>query len=147
VYQSSTKHILAFVKENNPKTYIEDRFDKTKQPAGDPDCKLGCKRRHNQKKKQPLGQDPPPTPNTNPQPGEKVPFGEFFWGYGSGVVVTKIPGWGELVLAELTQTFDRADVSYFFPLMTLTEQRLGFCPRFGTFDSGFDAWCARSRAL
>ena len=40
-----TKHILAWVKENNPKANVPDRFNKTKQPAGDPDCKLGCKRR------------------------------------------------------------------------------------------------------
>ncbi len=135
-----TKHILAWVKENNPKAYVEDRYDKTRQPAGDPDCKLGCKRRHNKKKKQPLGQEAPPTPKTNPQPGENFKFGDFYWGYGSGVVVTKVPDWGELVLAELTQSFDRADVSYFFPLMTTTEQRLGFLPRFATFDAAFDAW-------
>ena len=42
-----TKHIIAWVKENNPKAYVDDRYDKTQQPAGDPDCKLGCKRRHN----------------------------------------------------------------------------------------------------
>ena len=135
-----TKHILAWVKENNPKAYVEQRFDKTKQPPGDPDCKLGCKRRHNQKKKQPLGQEPLPTPTTNPKPGEGVKFGEFYWGYGSGIVVSKVPGWGEMVLAELTQTFDKADVSYFFPLMAVVEQRLGFRPRFATFDAAFDAW-------
>ena len=136
-----TKHILAWVKENNPKAYIEDRFDKTRQPSGDPDCKLGCKRRHNQKKKQqPLGQEPPTTPTTNPQPADNVKIGEFYWGYGSGVVAAKAPGWGELVLAELTQTFDKADVSYFFPLMAVTEQRLGFRPHFGAFDAAFDAW-------
>jgi hypothetical protein len=135
-----TKHILAWVKENNPKAYVEERYNKAKQPPGDPDCKLGCKRRHNQKPKQPLGQEAPPTPTTNPQPAEHVKLGEFYWGYGSGVVVAKIPGWGELVIAELTQTFDQADVSYFFPLMTVTEQRLGFRPRFATFDAAFDAW-------
>jgi hypothetical protein len=135
-----TKHIIAWVKENNPKTYIEDRFDKTKQPAGDPDCKLGCKRQHNKRKKQPLGQDAHPTPTTNPQSAEFVKVGEFYWGYGSGVVVTKVPAWGEVVLAELTQTFDQADVSYFFPLMNQTVQILGFKPRFGTFDAAFDAW-------
>ena len=43
-----TKHILAWVKENNPKAYVSDRYAKTKQPKGDPDCKLGCKKRHNQ---------------------------------------------------------------------------------------------------
>lgn len=135
-----TKHILAWVKENNPKAYVDHRFDKTLQPPGDPDCKLGCKRKHNQKKKQLLGLDPPPTPTTNPQPGEKVKFGDFYWGYGSGVVVCKVPGWGEVVLAELTQTFDKPDVSYFFPLLASTEKRLGFRPRFATFDAAFDAW-------
>lgn len=136
-----TKHILAWVRENNPKAYVEDRYDKTKQPAGDPDCKLGCKRQHNHRKKpQPLGQEPPPTPRTNPLAGEDLKLGEFYWGYGSGVVATKVPGWGEMVLAELTQTFDQADVSYFFPLMTVTEQRLGFRPRFAACDAAFDAW-------
>jgi hypothetical protein len=135
-----TKHILAWVKENNPKTYVEERYDKHKQPAGDPDCKLGCKRQHNQRKQLPLGQEPPPTPKVNPLSGENLKLGEFYWGYGSGVVATKVPEWGEMVLAELTQTFDQADVSYFFPLMTVTEQRLGFRPRFAAFDAAFDAW-------
>jgi hypothetical protein len=55
-------------------------------------------------------------------------------------VVVKVPDYGEFVIAELTQTFDRADVSYFFPLLQKTEQILGFRPRFGTFDAAFDAW-------
>lgn len=136
-----TKHILAWVKENNPKAYVEDRYDKHKQPAGDRDCKLGCKRQHNHRKPpQRLGQEPPPTPTTNPLAGEDLKLGEFYWGYGSGVVVTRVPGWGEFVLAELTQTFDQADVSYFFPLMAQVEERLGFRPRFGAFDAAFDAW-------
>jgi len=135
-----TKHILAWVKENNPKAYVEKRFDKTKQPAGDPDCKLGCKRTHNRREKQDIGEDVSVTPRTNPQPADHFKPGDFYWGYGSGVVVTKIPGWGEMVIAELTQTFDQADVSYFFPLMSQTELRLGFKPRFGTFDAAYDAW-------
>jgi len=111
-----TKHILAWVKENNPKAHLEVRFDKTQQPAGDPDCRLGCKRQHNHRKPpQPLGQEPPSTPKNYPLPGEALKLGEFYWGYASGVVATKVPGWGEVVLAELTQTFDQADVSYFFP--------------------------------
>lgn len=132
-----TKHILAWVKENNPKVYVENRFDKTQQPKGDPDCKLGCKRRHNQHTSQ---TDLPATPTTNPLPADRVQVGEFYWGYGSGIVVGKVPDQGEFVLAELTQTFDQSDLSYFFPLMTRTEQVLGFKPRFGTFDAAFDAW-------
>jgi hypothetical protein len=142
-----TKHVIAWVKENNPKAYVENRYDKTKQPPGDPDCRLGCKRRHNRKAKQPLGQDPSPgleppggTPTRNPVPGGKRKIGEFYWGYGSGVIAVKVPGWGEFVLAEMTQPFDQSDVTYFFPLMDRVEQRLGFRPRFGTFDAAFDAW-------
>ena len=44
-------------------------------------------------------------------------------GYASGIITTKVPDWGEFVLAELTQTFDHGDATYFFPLMTLTERR------------------------
>jgi len=129
-----TKHILAWVKENNPKAYVPDRFNKHKQPMGDPDCKLGCKRKHNRQVAEPA------TPTQNPLPASTVAVGEFYWGYGSGVIVVKVPDWGEFVLAEMTQTFDKSDVSYFFPLMQQTEQRLGFRPRFGTFDAAFDAF-------
>ena len=44
-----TKHILAWVKENNPKAYVDNRFLKNQQPKGDPDCRLGCKRKHNKR--------------------------------------------------------------------------------------------------
>lgn len=129
-----TKHILAWVIENNPKAYIEGRrYDKTQQPKGDPDCKLGCKRKHNRRKKG--VEQPASTPASKPVPAEKFDFGEFYWGYGSGVVAIKIPGLGEFVLAELTQTFDKPDVSYFFPLMDTVERRLGYKPRCGTFDA------------
>ncbi len=134
-----TKHILAWVKENNPKAYIKEseRFDKNRQPNGDPDCRLGCKRRRNQRAS---SKEPPPTPPDNPVPANTVSVGEYYWGYASGVVATKVPGWGEFVLAELTQPFDRSDVSYFFPLMADVERRLGFRPKFGAFDAAFDAF-------
>lgn len=130
-----TKHIIAWVKENNPKAYVRERFNKHKQPAGDPDCKLGCKRRHNRQLA-----EPPITPSKNSVPAKTMTVAEYYWGYGSGVVVVKVPEWGEFVLAEMTQPFDKSDVSYFFPLMRQTEQRLGFRPRFGTFDAAFDAF-------
>jgi hypothetical protein len=132
-----TKHIVAWVKENNPKAYVNDRYKKDKQPAGDPDCKLGCKRRRNLVI--PLD-DPLPTPPDNPVSARNVSVGEYYWGYASGVVATKVPGWGEFVLAEFTQPFNKSDVSYFFPLMEATERRLGFRPHFGAFDGGFDGF-------
>ena len=133
-----TKHIIAWVKENNPKAYQKrsERFDKTRQPAGDPNCRLGCKRKHNQR----AAKESAMTPLQDAVPAKGLRIGEYYWGYGSGVVATKVPGWGEFVLAELTQPFNCSDVSYFFPLMADTERRLGFRPPFGTLDAAFDAW-------
>lgn len=128
-----TKHILAWVKENNLKAYVADRFNKDKQPRGDPDCRLGCKRRHNRVVLS-------TTPTRNPLSAHRARVGEYYWGYGSGVVVAKVPDYGEFVLAEMTQPFDCGDLTYFFPLMQQTEERLGYRPRFATFDAAFDAW-------
>ena len=126
-----TKHIVAWVRENNRKEFIkEGRFDKDHQPAGDPDCKLGCKRRRNQQTPAKEGRSAT----------EKVSIGEYYWGYASGVVATKVPGVGEFVLAELTQTFDHGDATYFFPLMEQVERRLGFRPPFGAADAAFDSF-------
>jgi hypothetical protein len=134
-----TKHILAWVKENNPKTYLEnnERYDKTRQPTGDPDCRLGCKKRRNQSN---TSQEGLPTPKETPVPASTVKVGQWYWGYATGVVATKVPGWGEFVLAEYTQPFNCSDVSYFFPLMEDTTRRLGFHPRYGAFDAAFDTW-------
>ncbi len=91
---------------------------------------MGCKRRRNQH-----------TPTKEGQPvSAKVSVGEYYWGYASGAVATKEPDCGEFVLAELTQTFDFGDSTYFLPLMAQVEQRLGCRPRFGTADAAFDAW-------
>jgi hypothetical protein len=135
-----TKHIIAWVKENNPKAYIEGgRYNKERQPAGDPDCRLGCKRKTNQAKGQ-TAIETWPTPQTNPVPASHLEVGEYYWGYASGIVATKVKNWGEFVLAELTQPFDQSEVSYFYPLMADTERRLGRPPRFGAFDAAFDAF-------
>jgi hypothetical protein len=132
-----TKHVIAWVKENNPKAYLkEGRYHKNRQPAGDPDCRLGCKRTHNQHAQSEV----PATPLRDAVPAKGLQVGEYYWGYGSGVVATKVPGWGEFVLAELTQPFDCGDVSYFFPLMAAVQRRLGFRPRFGALDAAFDAF-------
>ncbi len=134
-----TKHVIAWVKENNPKAYVQCRYDKTKQPNGDRDCRLGCKRKSNQHKHH-QSVESLPTPLAHALPASQVPIGEYYWGYGSGIVATKLPGWTEFVLAELSQPFDQPDVSYFQPLMAQVERRLGRKPRFGAFDAAFDAF-------
>lgn len=136
-----TKHILAWVAENNPKAYIPEgnRLNKSRQPKGDPDCKLGCKKKHNPSTAEAQVETGPTTPAPKPHRGTNFSPGDvYYWGYGSGVVATKVPGWGEFVLAELTQTFDRADPTYFLPLMAQVERRLGRRPAFGAFDAAFD---------
>jgi hypothetical protein len=136
------KHILAWVKENNPKAYVteHDRLTKTRQPAGDRDCKLGGKKKRNASAEE-VETTPaePPTPTKNPVPVTNFSSCDiYYWGYGTGLVATKVSDWGEFALAELTQTFDHADPTYFFPLMAQTERRLGFQPPFGAFDAAFD---------
>jgi hypothetical protein len=127
VVSLDTKHILAWVKENNPKAYVSHRFDPKRQPTGDPDCRLGCKRRSN-------------TPPVEATPASEAGSPEFYWGYASGVVASRLSDGTEIVLAELTQTFDRHDVTYFEPLMAATERRLGRRPSFGALDVAFDAF-------
>jgi hypothetical protein len=130
-----TKHIIAWCKENNPKTFIkEGRYDKSRQPAADPDCRLGVKKRRNQKTKK----EAAATPTALARPAAKTAVTEIYWGYGSGIVVTKVPDWGEFVLAELTLPFNQADVTYFAPLLAATEQRLGFRPPYAALDAAFD---------
>jgi len=134
-----TKHILAYVQENNPKAYVKvsDRLDKSRQPKGDLDCKLGCKRKRNQP---PADEPATSSPKKASRTTNFSPQDEYFWGYASGVVATKVAEWGEFVLAELTLTFDQPDVAYFYPLLAQVERRLGHKPRFGAFDAAFDAF-------
>lgn len=131
-----TKHILAWVRENNPKQFVPDRFDKSKQPKGDPDCKLGCKKKRNVATHDP---DSDKAPTEEGMPASTLEVGQYYWGYASGVVATQHGDWGEFVLAELTQTFDHSDVSYFLPLMAQTEENLGRKPSSGALDAAFDA--------
>jgi hypothetical protein len=140
-----TKHILAWVKENNPKAFVPERFDKQRQPKGDPDCKLGCKKKSNERKAtDATSAAAPATPASEGLPASgalpTLEKGEYYWGYASGVVATKVPGYGEFVLADFTQTFDKGDQTYFHPLMARTEQNLGRKPKSGALDKAYDAF-------
>lgn len=118
------KHIYAWVQENNPRAYVKERFDKTRNPTGDPDCKLGVKRSSNQQ--QPDGSIK-----------EKK---EYVWGYGSGVAAATTADYGDVVLAEYTQPFNEGDVTYFRPLYHRTVLALGQYPTHITADAAYDAW-------
>lgn len=118
------KHLYAWVKENNERAYVPDRYDKTQCLKGDPDCKLGVKRSTNQEQ---------PDGSTE----EKK---ELLWGYGSGVAAATTADYGDVVLAEYTQPFNAGDVTYFRPLYQQTVLALGQFPTHVTADAAFDAW-------
>jgi hypothetical protein len=118
------KHIYAWVQQNNPKAYVSDRFTPTQQPRGDPDCRLGVKRRSNQERP-----DGPPTERA-----------EYVWGYGTGVAAATDPRYGDVVLAESTLPFNEGDSTYYHPLYRQTVAALGVRPTNITADAAFDAW-------
>jgi hypothetical protein len=117
-------HIYAWVKENNPRAYVKERYNPDQQPKGDPDCKLGVKRSTN--KEQPDGSTKK----------EK----EYLWGYGSGVASATIAEYGDVILGEYTLPFNEGDITYFVPLYIRTVAALGFYPTHITADAAFDAW-------
>ena len=78
--------IVALLKENNLKTSMSDRFDKTKIPAGDPDARLGVLIHF-------------------PNPFKKEV--RYFWGYRNHVIndtTTELPIW------EITKPADVSDI-------------------------------------
>jgi len=118
------KHIYAWVQQNNERAYVKDRYDKTKQPAGDPDCRLGVKRSTNQELAD----------------GSTEVKKELLWGYGTGVAVSTIAEYGTVVLAEYTQPFNEGDITYFRPLYRQAVLALAQFPTYLTADAAYDAW-------
>ena len=113
------KHCYAWVRQNNPKESLPERFDPEQRPTGDPDCRLGVKCSHN-------------------QTGTSTKT--WLWGYGTGLVSATTPLSGDVVLAEATQPFDTADSTYFPSLYAQAVAHLGQRPTNLTADAAFDAW-------
>jgi hypothetical protein len=135
-----TQAILAWVKENNPKEYVENRFDKTKKPRGDRNCGLGIKRRPKPKKTKDDQKKETPGPKGKVKSGEHLQIGaDILWGYAVGTVASALPNGMEFVVAAHTRPFNESDISYFAPLMRKTEQVLGRKPRYGVWDTAYDA--------
>lgn len=90
--------ILANVRENNLKTSIKDRFDKTKILKGDPDCRLGVIIHF-------------------PKPFKKEEH--FFWGYRNHAITDTL---SELPVCESTKPANVAESKMFIPLFTQTRE-------------------------
>lgn len=88
--------IIAWVKQNNPKMFIEGKFDKTKFPQGDPDARLGflmLQRYTKHTKEQQLELFKQPNTKDNKQV-------ICFWGYRNHVIFDSL---SELPVFELTK--------------------------------------------
>ena len=118
------KHIYAWVQENNERAYVPDRYDKTHQPKGDPDCRLGVKR----------------STNVELPDGSTDEKKELIWGYGTGVAVSTIAEYGSVVLAEYTQPFNENDITYFRTLYRQAVLALQQYPTNLVGDAAYDAW-------
>jgi len=95
-------NILAKVKENNLKTSIASRFDKTRLPKGDPDCRLGVMVHF-------------------PQPFKKEI--RFFWGYKNSVLADAV---SELPILEVTKPANVHDTKIALPLLREIDERFNF---------------------
>ena len=151
------KHIYAWVKENNERVYVKDRYDKERRLPGDPDCRLGVKRSSNQHASQDSGKQKDPSTPAKEQPGktkrkkqskqdtpEQEKPGkakkEYIWGYGSGVATATVPDYGDVVLAEYSQPFNENDVTYFRSLYHQSVVALHQYPTHIAADAAYDAW-------
>ncbi|MHC4459523.1 MAG: transposase [Planctomycetota bacterium] len=93
--------ILAKVKENNLKTNVSTRFDKSKPPKGDPDTRLGV--------------------IITFQQGKKIV--QYFWGYRNHIVTdayTELPIW------EITKPANVNDATMFIPIFDLLQKEFNF---------------------
>ena len=93
--------ILANVKQNNLKTNVKNRFDKTEIPKGDQDGRLGVI-------------------ITFPHGKKKV---EYFWGYRNHTVIDAIT---ELPLWEITKPANVQDSTMFIPIFDLLQKEVNF---------------------
>lgn len=111
-------HHYAWVRENNPNQTLTAHFRAARPPRGDPDCRLGAKRR---------------------QPTPRQTVTAAFWGYQSGLAASPSP-LGDLVLAVAVRPVLAQEVAFFAPLYAQTCATLGHPPQGVTADAAFDAW-------
>lgn len=124
------KHIYAWVQENNERSSIKDRYDKTRVPKGAPDCRLGVKRSTNQEQSD----------------GSTKEKKELIWGSGTGVAASIVAEYGAVVLAEYTQPFNKNDITFFRPLYRQAALALNQFPTNLVGDAASDAWYGQEAA-
>ena len=107
--------VMANTRQNNPKTFVKNKFSKESHPKSDPDCALGVHSASNQHNERRY---------------------EFYWGYKSHVLVDCISG---LPLYELTTPGNVADSSVAAEILATADQTISLKECAFLADKGYDA--------
>jgi len=107
--------IMANTKQNNPKSFVKDKFSKEAHPKCDPDCALGVHSASNQHNERRY---------------------EFYWGYKSHVLVDCISG---LPLYEQTTPANIMDSTVAVDILAAADQTLSLHGCSFLADKGYDA--------
>lgn len=107
--------VPVWVKENNLKTIVKDRFDKTKIPKGDSDARLGII-------------------VTFPNPNQKKVT--YFWGYRNHVITDAI---SELPISEKTAPANAHDSNFLIPQLKYVKDTFSLIIEAVMADSAFDS--------
>lgn len=114
--------IIAWVKENNPKIFLKDKFNKRKYPKGDPDARLSVM----------IVQHSPSAPIKKEQQLElfKSPKRkkqtQFFWGYRNHTIFDSL---SELPIFEITKPANVAESKMFIPSFKQAIKDFKFKPK------------------
>lgn len=106
--------VFANTSQNNPKSFVSNKFNPDHQPAADADCKLGVHTASNQANEKKY---------------------EFYWGYKNHVLVDCISG---LPIYEITTTADVADSSVALDILADTHRFLPITECTFLADKGYD---------
>jgi len=118
-----TAEVHAPIKENNPKQYVKERFDKENIPNAAPSARLGVK----------------PTHEKDPKTGKKKV--RYFWGWKSAILAEKNQTFHvEVCVAETTKPANSADVKFALPLLKAYRKHTQTFVRRFLADAAFDAW-------
>jgi transposase len=106
--------IFANTKQNNPKSFAKNKFDKKNPPKADLDCKLGVHSASNSFNEKNY---------------------DFYWGYKNVVLTDAISG---LPIAEMTTTADIPELSITVDFLRETDQWFSLKETYFIADKGFD---------
>lgn len=119
--------VIANVKENNPKVFVEGKFNKHKFPKNDPDARLSVMIVQNAPKKSKEKEQKPKQLELFPSPkSKKSKQTQFFWGYRNYTIFDSL---SELPVHEITKQANVAECKMFIPCFRNLFRNFKFTPK------------------